>query len=413
MSAAAAFFREAAARYRDANAATLRWMLDRPPLGPGFLNTKMNSLTLVDYEEADGLRGPSYTYGWIQGRGLEALATHAAFFASRDPALTQRLDHAGRRLYVLLQDLRRVDGHVYFRHDADLAPVRAGPGGEVASQDAAGDIFTYSDAFAAKGLIAAAARYAPEELPRHLAYLAAVIEAIEDGRFQIDEQARLGGDGLRRQPDDFGPRMILLGAAGLLGRLDLHEHTGFAGRFIDHVLDRHLDPATSLLRNEPGGDACNVGHGIEFAGFALEHLSPWRKGSLVAQLERILIASFNAGFHETGLNLAVSVSTGAAISPYRPWWSLPETVRAAALAHAATGNPESLSIWQRADAAFFRHYWRGEPPLAYQTRTADGPVDHVPATPDLDPGYHTGLSLLGALHVAEAASPAHSVHAER
>ena len=29
--------------------------------------------------------------------------------------------------------------------------------------------------------------------------------------------------------------------------------------------------------------------------------------------------------------------------------------------------------------------------------TADGPADFVPATPDLDPGYHTGLSLLAAI----------------
>ena len=34
--------------------------------------------------------------------------------------------------------------------------------------------------------------------------------------------------------------------------------------------------------------------------------------------------------------------------------------------------------------------------------TVDGPIDHVPATPDLDPGYHTGLSLLAAIEVADA-----------
>jgi hypothetical protein len=34
--------------------------------------------------------------------------------------------------------------------------------------------------------------------------------------------------------------------------------------------------------------------------------------------------------------------------------------------------------------------------------TAEGPIDYVPATPDLDPGYHTGLSLLAAIEVADA-----------
>jgi len=36
--------------------------------------------------------------------------------------------------------------------------------------------------------------------------------------------------------------------------------------------------------------------------------------------------------------------------------------------------------------------------------TIDGPVDIVPTTPDLDPGYHTGLSLLVALQMAERQS---------
>lgn len=388
-------------------------MLDRPALGSGFLDTKVNSLTLADYGDADGLRGPDYIYGWIQGRGLEALATHAAFFETRDTALARRLDQAGRRLFGLLKDLRSRDGHVYFRYDSGLEPVRAAEDGTVSRQPPAGDVFTYSDAFAAKGLVAAAARYAPEELPEHLRYLADVIAAIEDNRFQMNEEKPLGADALAAQPDDFGPRMILLGAAGMLARCGLGEHAAYAQGFIDHVVARHLDPETGLLRNEPGGDACNVGHGIEFAGFALDHAPVQGNPALVSLLERILIASFRAGFAECGLHLTVSVSTGEKLSPYRPWWSLPETIRTAALAHRLTGNADALAIWKEADAAFFEHYWRGAPPIAYQTRTADGPTDYVPATPDLDPGYHTGLSLLAAIHVAEAISTSFSAHASR
>ena len=39
MTAGNAFFPEAADRYASANAGTLRWMLDRPLLGAGFLNS--------------------------------------------------------------------------------------------------------------------------------------------------------------------------------------------------------------------------------------------------------------------------------------------------------------------------------------------------------------------------------------
>jgi len=46
--------------------------------------------------------------------------------------------------------------------------------------------------------------------------------------------------------------------------------------------------------------------------------------------------------------------------------------------------------------------------------TRDGPVDFIPATPDLDPGYHTGLSLLAAITVADALLPAsYSIQAPR
>ncbi|MHA7883375.1 AGE family epimerase/isomerase [Nitratireductor rhodophyticola] len=413
MTAGNAFFPEAADRYASANAGTLRWMLDRPRLGAGFLNTKVNSLTLADYGEADGLRGPDYTYGWIQGRGLEALVSHAAFFETRDAALSRRLDEAGRSLFARIKALQARDGHVYFRYDAGLRPVRADADGTVTAQEPAGDVFTYSDAFAAKGLVAAAARYAPEELPGYLRYLADVIAAIEDGRFQMGEEKPLGGEALASEPDDFGPRMILLGAAGMLERCGLSDHAAYAQCFIDHVIENHLDMKTGLLRNVPGGDECNVGHGIEFAGFALDHAPVRRNPALVATLERILIASFRASFAECGLHLTVSVSSGEKLSPYRPWWSLPETIRTAALCHQLTGSADSLAIWQEADSAFFDHYWRGAPAIAYQTRTADGPTDYVPATPDLDPGYHTGLSLLAAIHVAEALSTSHPAYASR
>jgi hypothetical protein len=100
--------------------------------------------------------------------------------------------------------------------------------------------------------------------------------------------------------------------------------------------------------------------------------------------------------------LHISVATGERLSPYFPWWSLPETIRAAAKGFARTKNAELLAIWHAAHEAFFTHYWRASPPLAYQTRNLDGPVDYVPATPDLDPAYHTGLSFLGAIEAIDA-----------
>jgi hypothetical protein len=407
------FLRRARAAYSEANAATLRWMLARPRLGAGFLDTKVNSLTLQDYGTSDGLRGPDYTYGWIQGRGLEALACHADFFAQEDDALSAALDDAGRSLYPLIDALRHKDGHVHFCYDATMTPVYPSAPGQVERQVQPAEIYTYSDAFAAKGLVAAAARFAPADLPRHLDYLAAVIAAIEDGRFQMDERRPLSAAIAAAQAEDFGPRMILLGAAGMLGRLGLSDHAAYADRFIDHLLTRHLDLRTGLLRNVPGQDACNVGHAIEFVGFALDHLPADADPGLVATLERVLAASFEAGRTGPGIALSVSAASGAVVDPRCPWWSLPETIRAAALCRRLGGSVRTLEIWHDADKAFFGSYWRGVPPIAYQTMTADGPVDFVPATPDLDPGYHTGLSLLAAIRVADELATAEPNSASR
>ncbi|MBM6583631.1 hypothetical protein ILT44_25865 [Microvirga sp. BT689] len=387
------------ARYVRSNAATLRWMLARPRIAGAFLNTKVNSLSLSDYGDADGVRGPSYLYGWIQGRGLEAVATHAEFFETEEPTLAAELDEAGFALYHALRDLQRRDGHGYFCYDRDLNPVYVSSDGVLHRQSVADGVFTYSDAFFAKGLIAGAARYAPADLPEHLTYLAGVVDAIEQRRFQMDERRHLSPRAALDEPEDFGPRMILLGAVGLLHRVGWSEHSAFADRFIAHILKHHFDSQSGLLRNVPGTDVCNVGHAIEFVGFALDHLQGSAEPALVKQLQSVLHSSFTRGFIGPGLCLSVSAATGGSLSPYCPWWPLPETIRSAALCFAATGDGEVLRIWEQADYAFFTHYWRGS--MAYQTLTMHGPVDFVPATPDLDPGYHTGLSLLAAIHAAD------------
>ena len=244
-----------------------------------------------------------WLYGWIQGRGLEALTTHARRYEQADPGLAVRLDGAGRALYAALDELWARDGHGYFCYDADLRPVYPTEHG-VAPQALRGDVYTYSDAFFAKGLICGAARYSPKDVPRHLGSLGKVIAAIEDDRFQMAEKVALDPATARAEPADFGPRMILLGAAGMLARLDLGgAATEFADRFIHHILDHHHDPDTNLLRNVPGQDDCNVGHGIEFVGFALDHLPADASPETVARLERILVASFDLGFQGPGICL--------------------------------------------------------------------------------------------------------------
>ena len=380
-----------ARRYEAANRQALGWLLARPGV---FLDTKVNPLTGADYGAADGQRGPGWIYGWIQGRGLEALVTFARDLAETDPALSARLLARARPLYAALDGLVARDGHGAFLY-RDGRPV----------QPVGGEIYTYSDAFFAKGLVAASALFAQDDLPRHLDYLMRVIAAVEQGRFQMAETTAIGPQALAAQPDDFGPRMILLGAAGMLHRVGLDAHTGFADRFIDTILSRYDDPETGLLWTVPGQDRRNPGHSIEFVGFALEHLRHRPPNpDLTARLGRLLARVLDLSLTGPGIALFIR-GDGSPDSPFHPWWSLPETIRACALAQEA--GTDLLAHWKTADRLFFSNFWQPRRGYAFQTLTADGPVDYVPATPDLDPGYHTALSLHAAARAARrlAAGP--------
>ena len=388
---------DAAAHYDAANRATLEWLLARPKMQGVFINTRVNPLTGADYTTADGLRGPDWICGWIQGRGLEALTSFAVHYQDHDPDLAARLDAFARPLYTRLKSLQAEHGHGYFLYDSALVPMRRDGAGGAVPQSRHADLFSYADIFFAKGLLAGAARYMPADLPRHLQYLHQIRAAIAERRFQMDEQAEISRAAIAAEPDDHGPRMILLGAAGLLKRLGLPQEAGWADPLIAEVLEHWQDEA-GLLRNVPGLDALNAGHGIEFVGFAFDHIGRSGDAALKHRLADALIVLFNRAFRPPGIPLSVSAQTGELKAPWFPWWPLPETIRAAALARSA-GVPQAAElsrIQAIADAAFFEHYWRDGRGFAYQGRTTEGPVDYVPATPDLDPGYHTGLSLLAA-----------------
>lgn len=377
----------------------MAWMLARPMICPGFINTKFDPLTLVDRASGDGLAGPDFTYGWIQGRALEALAEHELALREYDSPLADKIRMAAVSLHAVLLELLQKDSHAYFCYGPDLVPVVASSASPP-PQLQPSRIYTYSDIFVAKGLLAAAVRFGLPGRELAVTHLLEVVEAVETRRFQINERQRLETDTLLAQPDDFGPRMILLGAADLMVRLGVGERAGFADRLIEHVLSCHLDAASGLLRNEPSGAVSNVGHAIEFAGFAISLMPVLSDDAgLNNTLCRLLDTSFAAGFNGAGLVLEVDVGTARHMTDLTPWWSLPETIRAAALAYARNGYPELRAIWQSAHDAFYSKFWRQDPPVAYQMLLNGGPVDIVPATPDLDPGYHTGLALLAAAAV--------------
>lgn len=386
--------------YLASNRATLNWMLSRKPLQGVFINTKMNPMTGKDFTVADGWRGPEIILGWIQGRGLEALVTHASFFESEDKDLSMRLDDAGRVLFKALADVFLKNNKGYFAYDHTLRPVYPDAQGVIHAQNEAKEFSTFSDVFIVKGLIAASCRYDRSKLQAFLSAWHKIIEDIEAGRFIINERQMLDLQALHAQSEDYGPRMIMLGGAALLQDLGLEAEAGFGSRFMQHILTHHLKNSSvvsaSVLVDAPTGEICNPGHALEFSGFGLDYLLS-NHDARAATLIDLIKNHFRFGFDMPGIVSKRHIHSGDVVSPYFPWWSLPETIRAAALAFERSKDQEIWEIWEKAHAAFFTHYWRADWSIATQTRTKDGPVDFVPSTSDLDPGYHTGLSFYTAI----------------
>lgn len=400
------FLQQARSVYIRANQDAMQWQLDRMHASGQLINTKLNSISLKNYSRQDGLRSEEFIYGWIQGRGLEAMVMQAAWFANFNTdikyiELARQLENKAAELYPLLRNLFRSGRGAYFCYNKHFQPVCCSdPEGSIHQQREPG-IATYSDLFVIKGLIAAASRFVPEDLPEHLSSLETVINAINNNQFLIAEANHITQSALTQQLPDFAPKMIALSAASLLRRVHLDEMDTFSSRYLNDVIDKHLDRKSGLIAIMPGGTECNIGHSIEFAGLALETCKGKPDGDLTELLCKIIDVTFNTGFNGTGLLLTVDVPTGHATSDICPWWSLPECIRATSLAYELTGSGKMLEIWKTAHAAFFRNFWRHTPPVAYQSLNNDGPVDIVPATPDLDPGYHTGLGLLCAIEATE------------
>ena len=158
----------------------------------------------------------------------------------------------------------------------------------------------------------------------------------------------------------------------------------------------------SLLLSDPG-------HALEMVGLAFRLMLAGRMdgaGSHAAlstaeslrvhRLSRVLQRCFANGFvspQGCGIVKLFDLATRTPVNDTMPWWSLPETMRAAALgARLCDGSPSQqsalLEILRQSFNAFVTHYVRRDLHLmAYQTLSALGqPVEVIPATPDADPG---------------------------
>jgi hypothetical protein len=410
-----------------------------------FIDTKLDLITGRDFSADDPIRGRGAIYGWIQGRGLEAVAGHGRWWERRGEAagLVDRLRVVAAEVLAQLRRMRAHNGGRLsffmtpsgepFRLDDARRPVA------FAVAENATSPYGFSDLFCAKGMFAAAQwlgdRAAHVEA---LAYIHAVDDAIGQRTFASD-QISLDPKN-RAEPragyHTHGAAMIQLGAWAMLTTAGEEDGVDGGLRLIDYELTHHanLDGRWPHLQegdfweavddeDRPYVEADGVilsdpGHSLEFVGLAMKFIGAAEPLANPAQLERLEAAkgymitllgrNFDNGYlpGPQGISKAFDLVKRRHLNTDMPWWNLPETIRAAALCLSAAGDDGQRTLCLRVlrdSHNAFREFVRPELHLmAYQTRDACGlPVAAIPATADADPGYHTGLSLLDAINVID------------
>ena len=409
---------------------TIRLMLDRHDLHTsyGWIDLKIDAIDGTDCFDIPGIRDRNHVYSWIQGRGLEALAIHGQWFGkfSGIPTPeTHRIKTLAETVARSLQQAREPQqGHLVFCMD------ESGHGSYTYDGR-----FTMSDLFCSRGLYAYHRLYGtPGQAQRAKQYLKNVIKAIIAGNFINDQQAFASStykdyrDGWK----SYAGEMLALGAATLLVKLDQDDEALALGRkLIAHVVDSHVNSALRWplvrehaivewigtdgqpCRNDQGNIQLDPGHALEFIGLCAQFLLACREygpsdaeshewiDGLAALLPSLLEVNLAYGFHPSGGILkSVDGERGLPLHDSMPWWSLPETMRALALVEKLCGSG-TWSDWSRmwfdrCFEAFEKNFYSVSAiPVAVQCINLEGnPIPVIPATPDLDPGYHTGLSLI-------------------
>lgn len=240
-----------------------------------------------------------------------------------------------------------------------------------------------------------------------------------------------------KEPEDRisqGQFMLILGAfplalSAVTSEKDTEKLADECLNIMDFVIERYYDEKKKLLCEYIDSvthekiPVTDPGHAIEFAGLGYKSINAFSevsslKGSEVIInlrkkhefLENIIKSSFKTGFTKKhgGIYKLSDTKTGSPLNTEMPWWNLPETMRAAALAASFPGSEDKetlFRIFSEASNAYFRHYINTDNGLfPYQTRCGKtGRVlDTTPAIPEGDPLYHANLSIIDLLQSIQA-----------
>ncbi len=383
-----------------------------------FFDTKFNPNTGEDFPESSYDR----LTGWFLGRGAEACAAHLDTLEDlySDPhhqqavrqMLTELREHY---LDALMTVLERYGGSCPFIMDRSY---QAADPWE-AETEAKHKLLTAGTMFCAKGLLAI-------KDPRGVLLGKRLVRDYVDAAY-VNRYAPRGNE---YEPDIHAQSsfMLAFGAIPLVMDVsDAEEQTQWAQLTADmltHVIDTFYEPETGIMydyvdfRTGVPLSKFNPGHLSELVGLALQaadavssseaEVSPhihavFNRAYTV--LPSALVRTWEAGYcnKHHGIYQFVDITSGTPIQTDLPWWSLPETMRAALRSAVVTDDVHVRTrlqeIYVVCSNDYFSYYINPAYGLfPFRTRSGENGrvLDSMPVLPEADPLYHTNLAWLDA-----------------
>ncbi|MFA6931970.1 MAG: AGE family epimerase/isomerase, partial [Lentisphaeria bacterium] len=318
-----------------------------------FVNTKFDIVSGRDFAPEDEFyRRKDCIYAWIQGRGLESLAGHAGYYRRNgDLDLAKSTENRLYRVATKLESCRAAaGGRLPFAFRPDGSPVWS-------TESAAAN---FSDLFYSKGLFAAGVLLEQVAWEKEAEQLfRQVLSAIQNREFRTDQHGFDDKNPVSHISGKYpqGPRMIALGGLALFAEARPPEAFWLdtAAEFIEYILEYHVNTGQipTLQKHDfvealdkqqcPWCDGstllCDPGHALEFIGLAAKCLLIMQKQRCHLPLLKrcrklfsgLFLHLFKLGFAPAGgIVKSYDLLARKPINDDMPWWSLPESMRAAA-----------------------------------------------------------------------------------
>ncbi|RKX82638.1 MAG: hypothetical protein DRP70_16065 [Spirochaetes bacterium] len=438
--------------YREILISSMNLIADRyeRDLGYPWIDTKFNTITGEDFLKEDPLRSKGIVYSWIQGRGLESLMIHIEWILnnytdSKTILLTKRLNRIVKEVAESVKTAVKLNGgHLsFFMNPLGKTLVQGIDGKMEEHVLTQKNPWNISDIFGSKGLFAASL-ISGNEIDRisSVEYIKKIVNGITHGNFITDQQPLAEKNPVTAVKGRLShtPWMLIIGSLTLLLKHGVSEALSPGIRAIQYILDNHINIAgkwENLEENDyveyiktngelwvsEGCVLSDPGHALEFVGLTsrflstalslktLENETKQVLSEISPYLFPIFQRNFTNGFNRKaeGITKLIDLISRQPVNRLMPWWSLPETMRAALGCYEIIQREEErefcLEAYSLCHNSLMNNYIQTESSglFSVQNRDENGRIiDSISAVPDADPGYHTGIALIDCLDMIES-----------